>query len=168
MDTVRFAATWDGKLTAITFGTVLLIVAATALVVRVALQLDNLAATLAVSLLALPGLAVLALTYRWSPRGYAIDDRAVLIERAAGPVAIPLSSIREARALESKERLRRVFGSGGLFGYFGKYRSTALGTVRLHATRSAGRVLIVAEGGPVVLTPEPASAFLETLRDRLK
>lgn len=168
MDTIRFAATWDSKLTAITAGTMLLIAAATALVIWVAQQLDSVAATIAVSLLALPGLAVLVIAYVWSPRGYSINDRAVLIERAAGPLVIPLSSIREARPLPPGRGLCRVFGSGGLFGYFGMYRSATLGRVSLYATRSDGRVLIVAEGGPVVVTPEPASKFLEVLSERMK
>lgn len=168
MAAARYTAAWDGKLIAVTTGGVSLIVAGMAVAIWVALQLDGAVLRTAVGLMALPGAVVLAVTYWWSPRAYSIDDDAVRIERAAGPVVVPVASIREVRELPSQERMRRVFGSGGLFGYFGTFRSARLGTVSLYATSSHGRVLIVTSGGPVVLTPEPASGFIEALRARLE
>jgi len=59
--------------------------------------------------------------------------------------------------------LLRVAGSGGLFGYFGRYWSRDLGGFRLMATRRTGLVLVETSGGRVVLSPGEPAAFREAV-----
>ncbi len=52
---------------------------------------------------------------------------------------------------------------GGLFGYYGRFRSATLGSYRLHATRGTGLVLVRTATSTHVLTPEPPDDFAEVL-----
>ena len=78
---------------------------------------------------AIVALLSMLLGYAWSPRGYAIADGAIVIDRLIGNVRVPLETVREAR-LATPEDFRgciRLWGSGGLFGYYGLFRTSTLG-----------------------------------------
>lgn len=93
---------------------------------------------------------------------------------AAVAVRFPLCEIRSVRRLDTTDaRLLgllggalRTFGSAGLFGHFGSYRSPALGSFRLYATRGDGFVLLETERGPVVLTPGDPDRFYAEIAAR--
>src|ERR1035441_9166017 len=64
-------------------------------------------------------------SYAWSPRRYTVSGGAIIVRRLAGDVRIPLDGIREAR-IATADDFRgciRTFGNGGLFGYYGQFRS---------------------------------------------
>ena len=67
--------------------------------------------------------------YAWSPRGYAVAERSITVNRLIGNVRIPLDSIRELRAATADDfrGCLRLFGNGGLFGYYGLFRTSKLG-----------------------------------------
>src|SRR5437660_1288249 len=66
-------------------------------------------------------LALLGLTFLWSPLGYEVEPGLLTVRRPIGPARIPLNELREARLAQSDDLSGciRLFGSGGLFGYFG-------------------------------------------------
>ena len=167
MEAVRFEAPWDVRLTLITTAAVIAVLLGIAIVLQTAMRAQHPALSILIATLALPGPVTIALAYWWAPRAYSIDATAVRIERRGAPIVVPLASVREVRELEPGSRMRRVLGSGGLFGYFGTFRSPELGDVRMYATRSAERVLLRTEGGTFVLTPSPADRFLAEVRARL-
>ncbi|MFM7328528.1 MAG: PH domain-containing protein, partial [Bacteroidota bacterium] len=52
----------------------------------------------------------------------------------------------------------RLFGSGGLFGYFGKFRNSTFGTMNWYATRLGKFVVIILRSGEkFVVTPDDES-----------
>ncbi len=75
------------------------------------------------------GLAVLllALCYAYSPRRYEIAGRTLVVNRLVGNVQIALDGVREARAATADDfrGCLRLWGSGGLFGYYGVFQTTA-------------------------------------------
>src|SRR5271166_5844996 len=74
-------------------------------------------------------LVVILISFAYSPRGYVVSDRSILVRRLAGGVRIPLDDVRELRR-STEDDLRgciRLRGSGGLFGYYGLFRSSKLG-----------------------------------------
>ena len=160
-----FTAPWDQKLTLATIASATILLLGAALAVWVALTVVSSGAGRAallfvglLSLVALTGSAFMA------PRGYSIADGRLTILRLVRPVQIPLASIRTVEPL-SAERLAgslRTFGSGGLFGYYGRFRNAGLGNYRMYATRGDGFVLVRA-ALPYVLTPDSPDRFIETL-----
>ena len=61
----------------------------------------------------------------------------------------------------------RTFGVGGLFGYFGRFRSPRFGPYQLYATRRAPSVQLRARGGTYVLSPDAPEAFLAEVQRHL-
>jgi hypothetical protein len=60
----------------------------------------------------------------------------------------------------------RLFGVGGLFGSFGRYRSEYLGNMDLYVTRTDAMVLLrLKNRRPLILTPQDPNAFLAALRN---
>ncbi len=160
-----FAAPWDQKITIITVLVSLLILTSSAIVIWMVLDGVRSAAIRALMLFgATVALAALAGAVLLAPRRYTIQDDRVVIERAVCPVEIPIASIRAVEPLSpgSLSGSLRVLGSGGLFGYFGRFCNQALGDYRMYATRGDGYVLVRADRS-YVLTPEAPDRFIEAL-----
>ena len=80
--------------------------------------------------------AIVVGAYAWSPRGYAVSDGCIEVSRLIGSARIPLDGLREARAA-TKDDFRgclRLFGNGGLFGYYGLFQTSKLGKSTWYVT----------------------------------
>ena len=158
-----FAAPWDQKITIITVLVSLLLLGSTTFIVWLALDGAR-SAAIRVLLLsgAIVALAALAGGVLLAPRRYALQGDRLVVERAVCPVEIPIASIRAVEPLSpgSLSGSLRVLGSGGLFGYFGRFRNQALGDYRMYATRGDGYVVVRADRA-YVLTPEAPDRFIE-------
>lgn len=168
---MRFPASWDRTLwitTGVATGALLGALAAVAVVLLRVLPASTPGAMAAAGLVL--GLLVATLGVAWglAPRAFAIEGRALRIERPLSAIEVPLGSIRAASAVpdESFRRAIRVAGSGGLFGYYGRFWSRPLGAFRLYATRRTGLVLVDTAGERFVLSPDHPERFLEVLRQR--
>ena len=171
MNAIRFDAPWDSGLKLAT-GLVFAVTGSiTLLLAWTSLRMSEVSASTIVGLVPLVFLSMplLLLWAAWleAPRAFTLDDAAIRVERRSGPVIIPLSGLRDVRELEPRIFFRREGGLGGFFGYSGNFHSEALGRVRLYATRSDCRVLLVTDQGPVVLTPGDPARFVEEVRARL-
>ena len=111
-------------------------------------------------------LALIFVAYAYSPRGYVISEGALLIQRLAGTVRMPLLDLREARpATQADFRgCRRVWGSGGLFGYYGRFRTATLGPCTWYVTDRSRAVVARFREKTVLLSPGDVASFLETIR----
>lgn len=110
------------------------------------------------------GATILLAAYAWSPQSYAISDRTLIINRLIGNVRIPLDSIREARSATADD-LRgciRLFGSGGLFGWYGLFRTSKLGKSTWYVTDRNNAVVLIGEK-KFVLSPDDVNGFLNFL-----
>jgi hypothetical protein len=117
-----------------------------------------------------PIVAVPAMAYAASPLGYAIDNRGLYVERKAlKTLKIPLGQITNVRYLPrpALQGAIRVYGTGGLFGWAGRYRIPGLGTVSMHAT-NLDRLIVIQRRyrKPIVISPADSEAFLTGLRQQ--
>ncbi len=159
---IRFTAPWSRGLQVSTALLGALITGAAALVAA-SLRREPAWSALAGSAMIAP----LLLGWALAPKGFIIASKELVIDRPLRPVRLPLSEIRTVRRLDAADSRRlgllggalRTFGSSGMFGYFGRFRSPALGSFRLYATRGDGFVLLDTEREPVVVTPGDADRF---------
>lgn len=113
---------------------------------------------------------ILAAAWAYGPCGAKVGAEAVVVERNwAGPLALPFSTIREARRVEPAEwrGLRRTAGTAMGSVAYGRFESPALGRFQLYAWRRGDGLLLETGEGRVVLTPEEPDRFLAELRARL-
>jgi hypothetical protein len=162
----RFAAPWDRTLRVTTFAVVLLLAAAAVafafVAVRAAVPIEIVAGTAALVAV------LLAATFSLAPRSFAVEGGQVRIERPLRPIAIPVRRIRSAGLLPpgALRGALRLGGSGGLFGYYGRFWSRTLGAFRLYATRREGLVRIDTPDERFVLSPDAPERFLEEVLAR--
>jgi hypothetical protein len=109
---------------------------------------------------------LLVATYAWSPRSYTISQRSIIVKRLIGSVHIPLEGIREAR-IATPDDFRdciRLLGNGGLFGYYGQFRTAKLGKCTWYVTNQSNAVVVITRAGTSVFSPDEPDAFLAAIR----
>jgi hypothetical protein len=159
----RFAAPWDRPLLTSTIA-LLAVIAFTGIGgTSGALQAGLRGIALAVATFS-AGIVVAA--WALGPRGYTIGEGRLRVLRNGWPaLRIPLGDVRGVSLLDP-DALRgslKLLGMGGLFGYYGLFRSPVVGSYRLYATRGTGLVLVRTERQVLVLTPDSAEDFVEAL-----
>lgn len=148
----EFQASYDGLTKAISAVAVLVIAAAPVI-----------AESWIVGLLSIP---ILVLAYGYSPRRYAVGQRSIRVERLLSSVELPLDRVQEARPV-TPEDLRwtmRLWGSGGLFGYYGTFRTSKLGKCTWYCTRRSNQVVVVTDSQTSLFTPDDPVRFLAAIR----
>jgi hypothetical protein len=134
-----------------------------AIVCAVLIVLAVIAPTIVVAVL---GALFLLVSYAYSPRGYAIAERAIVVKRLVGDARIPLDAVREARAATPDDfrGCLRLWGNGGLFGYYGLFRTSKLGKSTWYVTSKKRAVIVVTAAKTVVLSPDDVDGFLAAVR----
>ena len=112
------------------------------------------------------GVLIVALAYAWSPRGYVVAGRAVTVRRLIGNVRIPLDGIREARTATRDDLggAIRLFGDGGLFGYYGLFRTSRLGKCSWYLTDRSRALVVITAGRTALFSPADREGFLAAIR----
>ncbi len=109
---------------------------------------------------------VILISFAYSPRGYVVSGRSILVRRLAGQVRIPLDDVRELRRATADD-LRgciRLRGSGGLFGYYGLFRSSQLGEFTEYVTNRSNSVVLITGSKTVLFSPDNVDAFMDAIR----
>lgn len=114
-------------------------------------------------------LCVITLAYLNAPQSYKLSGRSILIKRFIGTVRIPLDNIRELRAgtAEDFRKCTRLWASGGLFGYYGLFKTARLGKCRWYVTNRSQSVIVVTGESTVVLSPNDVPGFLAAVRSEV-
>jgi hypothetical protein len=111
-----------------------------------------------VAVLAILGfLSIPLCTYLFSPLGYSVRAGALVIHRPLRSLVIPLEEIRKVQILtpEAVSSSFRVFGVGGLFGYYGLFFRTNLGGyVRFYLRNRENPILLDTKQGKLLLSPD--------------
>jgi len=112
---------------------------------------------------------IIAVAYAYTPRAFRLGDDALVVARLAGDVTVPLRDIRTVQSVPSPlAGSVRVAGNGGLFGFWGRYRSEALnGNFTFYGTRATGGVALTTSDGTVVITPDDPDRFVIDIERRL-
>jgi len=114
------------------------------------------------------GVAVLVVlaAWAWSPMGYSVAGGVVTIRRLMGSVHIPARGIREARVAGEDDfsGCIRLWGSGGLFGYYGLFRTSKLGKCTFYLTDRSHSVVLRGDWGTALVSPDDVKGFLDAVR----
>jgi hypothetical protein len=89
----------------------------------------------------------------------------VVIRRLIGNVHLPGSGIREVRIATREDLLYsfRILGSGGLFGYYGLFRNSTLGTSNWYVTNRSLTVVLVSDAETAIVSPDNTAGFIAAL-----
>ena len=102
-------------------------------------------------------------TFLFRPISYKLTDDKLIIHRPLSDIKIIRAEIQNVEQLD-KEKLSwafRVFGVGGLFGYWGKFSNTKLGSMTWYATRRNNAVLVTTiYNKKIILTPNEPEKFI--------
>ena len=109
-------------------------------------------------------ISLVAFTY--SPRGYVVSAGGITVKRLIGNVFVPRGEVREIRPAtgEDIEGAIRVSGSGGLFGYYGLFRTPKLGRCRLYLTDRSKIVVLVTGSHTTLFSPDDVTGFVRAIR----
>jgi hypothetical protein len=111
-------------------------------------------------------LLVIVLSYAYSPRGYVLADRSILVQRLFSNARIALDDVRQARRATPDDFCGciRLWGSGGLFGYYGLFRTTNLGKSTWYVTNRSNAVVVITGAKTVLFSPDDPDGFQAALR----
>ncbi len=107
--------------------------------------------------------------YMASIKAVVVTDSAVVVERKVGERSYSLGEIEEVRPITDELNLSlRLFGNGGVFGYMGWFRSSALGTYQANANRRDARILLTfKDGKQLVLSADQSIDLAADIAQRL-
>ena len=109
---------------------------------------------------------VMLVSYAYSPRSYGFADGSIVIKRLVGTVRIPFKDIQDVRPV-TKEDLTgtiRLWGSGGMFGYYGWFQTPRLGRCKWYMTDRSKAVVVRTATQTVLVSPDPREIFLDRIR----
>jgi hypothetical protein len=107
---------------------------------------------------------ILASPFLWAPRGYVLHGNLVVVRRPIGEAEIALA--QPASRWKWTWWGLRLFGSGGMYGYFGLFTFRGLGTVRMYATHRHKLVLVTdVNGKKNLLSPDDPEEFVRNTQE---
>lgn len=108
---------------------------------------------------------VFIVIYSFRPIRYTILNGNLTIHRLFNNVEVVKSEIKSVGSINKKkvDYAIRIFGVGGLFGYFGKFSNKKQGVMTWYCTRRDKLVLIITENEKIILSPDDPEAFVTAL-----
>jgi len=109
---------------------------------------------------------IVLLAYAYSPRGYVLSGLTLTVRRLIDNVEVPLDGLREVRLAE-REDFRgclRVWGNGGLFGYYGLFRTSRLGKCTWYVTNRGKAVVVATDAKTALFSPDDSASFIAAVR----
>jgi hypothetical protein len=163
---MKYAASYDNTVKAVT-----LLVFAVMVFVSVNLIRHAPAADLTTRYIVMALLWVfMVVVYGFSITRYEVTNDALRIVRPFATKTIELNNITHIQALptEALGTLIRTFANGGLFGYYGQYKSSTIGYFTFYGTQRKNHILIeTTTPQRLVITPDDM-ALLDALKAGLK
>lgn len=103
------------------------------------------------------------------PLRLTIENNKIILHRLIGSIHIPLKDIIELRGIPNSETAYsiRLFGSGGLCGYLGKFRNKKLGNYTMYATNLNELILIRTDRKAYVFSCKNRDKFIESFNSLL-
>ncbi|HEU5291974.1 MAG TPA: PH domain-containing protein [Cyclobacteriaceae bacterium] len=117
---------------------------------------NRLARTLAFGFSIIMMVAIYTFCYLYRPLKYVLESGKLIVKRPFKDKTIDLSDIRDAYVItkDSMGWVVKTFGNGGLFGFYGEFRSSRYGHMTWYATRKSNYVMLETTEGRIVLTPD--------------
>ncbi len=115
-------------------------------------------------------LGTLVFTYLYSTYAYSVNNNKLIIHRPVANRIIKISDINEIRVIDSKELSGtiRTLGVGGLFGYYGKYYNSKIGSMTWYVTQQKNKILVrTGQGEKIIISPDDLSLIDKVQAQRL-
>ncbi len=118
------------------------------------------------ALVAGPLTLIVLLAYAYSPRGYALSGLTLTVKRLVSDVEVPLDGLREVRLAERVDYrgCLRLWGNGGLFGYYGLFRTSRLGKCIWYVTNRSKAVVVATDAKTALFSPDDPASFVAAVR----
>jgi hypothetical protein len=109
---------------------------------------------------------IMLVAYVYSPRSYEFNDGSIVVKRPIRDVRLPLEGLREARPAtpDDFKGSVRLWGSGGVFGYYGWFRTSKLGKCTWYLTDRSKAVVVKTAAQTALVSPDETDRFLERIR----
>ncbi len=102
--------------------------------------------------------------YFWGPTSYTVSETTIAIHRPIGDIVIPKSAVKVIEIADQIPIGIRVFGSGGAFGYYGKFRLTNGQPATLYCTCLDRVVVLKTEEKVYIISPFDPEEFCRILQ----
>ena len=104
----------------------------------------------------------------YMPIRLTIENNKIILHRLFGAINIPIKDIIAIKAILNSETAFsiRIFGSGGLFGYLGKFKNKKLGNYTMYATNVNELILIRTDRKTYVFSCKNRAEFIESIKLR--
>lgn len=116
-------------------------------------------------------LLIFLISYVLSPFAYQLTGDKLIINKKLFPKTIVLSEIHNVSTVEYDDLgIRyRIWGSGGLFGWYGYFYSTDIGKILLQCSKRKNLVKITTNNNKlIVLSPDDDNLFIKSINQYLK
>ena len=108
-------------------------------------------------------LGILLVPYLFAPKSFELTQSGVVVRRLLRSFEIPYSKIKKVYITDLPILGIRLWASGGLYGYYGLFYLSKLGTVWVYATRRKRVLLLEVDNNRYVVSPENTDEFLKLL-----
>lgn len=105
----------------------------------------------------------------FSPYKYVLEENNIVIKSLLKSIKIPYNEIKYISDVNANEVLKnslRIFGSGGFFGYYGKF-SFNNETVYIYVRKKGKWVMIETKDRKYFIAPEHFESFIDELKSRI-
>jgi hypothetical protein len=153
---MNFQCTWDSTvITSTVTALIILLLVGVMLFIKAAHYRKNEEKLYAWGCLLGVGLCIVVLFFPalYTPLNVSVKDESIQIHRIKSDIIIPFKDIAEIRRCidsDTKNAIR-AFGSGGAYGYLGKFRSPELGNYQMYATDASKKILVENEQGEYLI-----------------
>jgi hypothetical protein len=114
-------------------------------------------------------LLMMPIIYLWHVKHYVLDSDRLIIKRPISDKVILFSEIAQVFLPDQDEfkRTIRIFGVGGIFGFYGKFYNTHFGSMTWYVTQNKNRILIELKSGKkMVISPDDVE-LCEAIKSKL-
>jgi hypothetical protein len=111
--------------------------------------------------------SALCVPWLFRPQAYYIDNDALVVLRSVSNIKLPYSEINHIGIIKAQDLkgMVRLFGSGGLFGYFGRFYNPKLGSVHLWIGSRKQLLMVTMKNGNKYLFSPKEEGMAEHLRE---
>ena len=166
-NTISVSFHWSGEVWAITIVTLAFIVGAAFYIV--ALDWPTVMLWLKYLLMAVFLITVIV-GMGYTPIRLEVNDERIRVRRLFGSQEIPLSDVRSVSRISKSDLSGSIqtFGSGGLFGYLGRFKNNRLGSYNIYATELNNLILVRTSNKNYVFSCSRPHEFIEYVNLQLK
>lgn len=107
------------------------------------------------------------ITFLYAPKKYVIDNNTISIKKIVGNISFNKNKISTYKELNITDlgSMTRTFASGGLFGYFGSFRSSKIGDLSVYCgSLNSNLILITLKSNKkFLISPDNKDKFMAAL-----